>query len=251
MRSLWGCQWKGTERREPGQFSNFEYFTTHNYSLVWGGKKKKMDRSGAGWVHACVTGQHHVCLIITPQSSLASLFLPLSSVRLSRSLVKASVANKAHSHAERMWGSTNSHHNYIWFLPYCLSHRLHSPLPRSLPKTLPAMLFFASLHNVSSCLYATLCRTPSLTLMWRPIRALCLPLCPRALSLKSFLVGKRKQFNSSNSSLWSFFVMWALFVCWDMFPLMFFFLYFVPQFATLSTGTLLFLSSCLFFPVPH
>lgn len=112
--------------------------------IVWFGEGKKMDRSGAGWVHACVTGQHHVCLIITPQSSLASLFLPLSSVRLSRSLVKASVVNKAHSHAERMWGSTNSHHNYIWFLPYCLSHRLYpsnSSLSHSLPKTLPTTFF--------------------------------------------------------------------------------------------------------------
>lgn len=46
--------------------------------IVWfgEGKKKKMDRSGAGWVHACVTGQHHVCLIITPQSSLASPLSP-------------------------------------------------------------------------------------------------------------------------------------------------------------------------------
>lgn len=50
MRSLWGCQWRGTKRSEPEQFSNSEYFTTHNYGLVEG----KMDRSGTGFVHISV-----------------------------------------------------------------------------------------------------------------------------------------------------------------------------------------------------
>ena len=38
MRSLQGCRWRGTKRGELEQFSNFEYFTTHNYGLVGGGK---------------------------------------------------------------------------------------------------------------------------------------------------------------------------------------------------------------------
>lgn len=41
-----------------------------------------MDRSGAGCVHVCVrSGRHHVCLIITPQSSLASSLSDRLSVR--------------------------------------------------------------------------------------------------------------------------------------------------------------------------
>lgn len=110
MRSLQGCQWRGTKREEPRQFSNFEYFTTHNYGFCGG----KMDKSGAGWVHVCVLVssrrlstqcQHQVCLIITPQSFLASLsFLGRSSTHLLCSSAEGSEPNKAHSHAERMWG---------------------------------------------------------------------------------------------------------------------------------------------------
>lgn len=130
MRSLWGCQWRGTTSSEPEQFSNFEYFTTHNYSLVW----EKTDRSGGVVLDGCTCvcvwdySPHHVCLIITPQSFLASLSLP-PSLHPSCWLVKGLVPNKAHSHAERMWSSTNLHHNYIWFPPKCLFRRALSSLP--------------------------------------------------------------------------------------------------------------------------
>lgn len=74
---------------------------------------------------------------------------------------------------------------------------------------------------------ASLRRTQSLALMWRPIRGSCLPLRPRGpLALKSFLVwgglggGERENNLAALIALdQAVFVMWALFVCRDIFPL--------------------------------
>ena len=60
MRSLRGCQWRGTKRREPEQFSNSEYFTTHNYGLVLGG----VNRSGTGRVYVCLNVCVCVCVCV-------------------------------------------------------------------------------------------------------------------------------------------------------------------------------------------
>lgn len=156
--------------------------------------------------------RHHVCLIITPQSFLASLSRPLSlspsSIHLSCSFVKASVPNKAHSHAERMWGSTE------WFQ---LTPQLHTASPSMSPpssfilspntlrppKNILA-LFFYFLHNVSlsfSIYVLYICHTQFVSLLRQPIRALCRLLHPEALGLNTFFyAGKRKHFYSFNSS---------------------------------------------------
>lgn len=162
-----------------------------------------------------MSSRHHVCLIITPQSFLASLSLSLSlspsSIHLSCSFVKASVPNKAHSHAERMWGSTE------WFQ---LTPQLHTASPSMSPpssfilspntlrppKNILA-LFFYFLHNVSlsfSIYVLYICHTQFVSLLRQPIRALCLLLHPEALGLNTFFyAGKRKHFYSFNSSPWS------------------------------------------------
>lgn len=164
MRSLWGCQWKGMKRTKSEQFSNFEYFTTHNYSLVWG-------ENGQEWLSVRVCSRllpNIMRLIITPQSFLAFLSLfPPSFIHLSHSLIKGSAANKAHSHAERMCGSTNSHHNYTWFLP-------SSPLSSAFPSLKHPRCVFLLFPQTSLSSFIHLCCAKFVSLVWQPIRALCL-----------------------------------------------------------------------------
>lgn len=140
-----------------------------------------MDRSG--WVSVCVCSRllpNIMRLIITPQSFLAFLSLfPPSFIHLSHSLVKGSAANKAHSHAERMWGSTNSHHNYIWFLPYC-------PLSSAFSSLKHPRCVFLLFAQTSLSSFTHLCRAKFVSLARRPIRASCLLLYPEAKCLKRF-----------------------------------------------------------------
>lgn len=164
MRSWWGCQWRGTKRSEPEQFSNSEYFTTHNYGLVG---KKWTEVILDECMYVCVWGcfphaaQHHVCLIITPQSFLASSpppSVPPPTISLVPSL-RAQHRTKhtvMHRECEAQLSGSNSHHNYIRLLPHCLFHPPLSSPNAFLPKT--SALFFYSLHNasLSSSVYVSL-----------------------------------------------------------------------------------------------
>lgn len=147
-KQTWGHYWavNGEGRRGESQSNLAIVNILRHIIMVWLGK------NGPEWywlsacVYVCVwdcfprTAQHHVCLIITPQSFLASLSLSASSIHLSRSLVEGSALNKAHSHAERMRGSTewfNSHHNYIQ-ISLTVSSTLLYPF---LPKNILALFF--------------------------------------------------------------------------------------------------------------
>jgi len=131
MRSLWGCQWRGTKRREPGQFSNCEYFTTHNYGLVG----EKMDRSGTGSVHACMcvfeavlrTLPNIMCVWLLHRNHFWPLSPPQSLLHPSLSFPSLRVQNRTkRTVMQRECGAqrsgSNSHHNYIQLLPHCLFH---------------------------------------------------------------------------------------------------------------------------------
>lgn len=140
-----------------------------------------------------------------------SLALSPSSIHLSCSFVKASVPNKAHSHAERMWGSTE------WFQ---LTPQLHTASPSMSPpssfilspntlcppKNILA-LFFCFLHNVSlsfSIYVLYICHTQFVSLLRQPIKGLMLSPPPRSPWPKHiFYAGKGKHFYSFNSSPWS------------------------------------------------
>lgn len=218
-RQTWGhygaVNGEGRKRREPKQFSNSEYYTTHNYGLVG----EQMDGSGTGWVHVrmCVYVCAYVCLRLVsascPTSCVSdyytaiisglslSLSLNPSSIHRSCSLVRGSALNKAHSHAERMWGSTE------WFQ---LTPQLHTTSPSlslppffilSLDAFLPqtSLLCFSTLCIMCPCrpLYTYLCHTQFVSLLWYPIRALCLLLHPEAVGLNwffFFFARKRKTF---------------------------------------------------------
>lgn len=130
MRSLRGCQRRGTEGPEPEQFSNFEYFMTHNYGLV------RENEQGWYWISASICMCADVCLsafsIRCPTSCVSDYYTAIisgpslllcSSVLFLPSfffLVKGSAPNKAHTHAGRMWGSAD------WFQ---LTPQLHTASP--------------------------------------------------------------------------------------------------------------------------
>lgn len=138
---------EGKKRREPEQFSNSEYFTTHNYGL---GQRKNghgvtRDKSMHTYVPFIRAAQHHVCLIMTLQSFLGSV--PSSTIRLYRSLVKAQARTK-HTVMQRECGAqhsvSNLCHNYTGFslTVDCFQLAFYSPnalLPR----------LFCFLHNAS------------------------------------------------------------------------------------------------------
>lgn len=82
-----------------------------------GGKKKKVDRVGAGCVYVCVRRADIMCVSLLHRSHLWPPLLRPSVRPFARRSVCPSSANKAHSHAEGMRGSTSPCHNYIWFGP--------------------------------------------------------------------------------------------------------------------------------------
>lgn len=145
------------------------------------------------WMNVCVwgcflhTAQNHVCLIITPQSFLA---FPSNSVPPSyaRPLVKGSVPNKAHSHARRMWGSTEPFQLTTTITSGSLSFTVSSTLCYPLSSTLfspkhpqPCFATFCIKHPcLSLFIYISLSHTICLCLLWYPIRASCLLLHPEA-----------------------------------------------------------------------
>lgn len=131
--------------------------------MVWLGK---MNRGGTGWVHlyVCVqmcvwvrfpfAAQHHVCLIITPQSFLAPLsssvprscsFHPsFSSLRVQ--LRTKHILTRGECGAQRT--GSNSHHNYTQLLPHCLFYPRSPSFPTRFPRNIFA-LFFSSVNNLT------------------------------------------------------------------------------------------------------
>lgn len=117
-----------------------------------------MDRSGAGCVYVCVCVRNpascvsdYYTAIISGLSLSLSLCLNPSSIHLSRSLVKDSAPNKAHSHAERMRGSTE------WFQTHTtITYGFSLTVSSTLLYILSPTLF---LPKTSSLCFSTLCIT--------------------------------------------------------------------------------------------
>lgn len=179
-----------------------------------------------------------------------SLALSPASIHLSCSFVKASVPNKAHSHAERMWGSTE------WFQ---LTPQLHTASPSMSPpssfilspntlrppKNILA-LFFYFLHNVSlsfSIHVLYICHTQFVSLLRQPIRALCSLLHPEALGLNTFFMQGKENIFTLLTALRGAHCS-AICDTAIIFLLMSFF--WGPQFSTRSSATLLSPSKWLF-----
>lgn len=126
-----------------------------------------MDRSGTGYVHVSVcvcvclrllsmSSRHHVCLIITPQSFLASLSLsvPLPSISLVPSLklqyrTKHTVMQRE---CEAQQSGSSSHHNCIQLLPQCLLHPPLSSLPTLSAPQKTFLLCFSTFCIMCPCL---------------------------------------------------------------------------------------------------
>lgn len=137
MRSLQGCQWRGTKRGEPDQFNNFEYFTTHNYGFV--------GKNGQEWcwisAYMCMA-KFKTAFSTLPASSVSdyhTTIIPgLTSIR--RSLVPSLRVQHWTKHtvmqreceAQRNGSSDNRNHTQllsltlIFFLPTLLSWRTPS-----------------------------------------------------------------------------------------------------------------------------
>ena len=106
--------------------------------------------------------QYHVCLIITPQSFLASLApsVPLPSISLVPSLrvqhrTKRTVMQRE---CEAKRSGSNSHHDLTQLLPRCLVLSPNTPPPVKHP----LVLFFYFLPHVSWFLYTSVTHNPSL-----------------------------------------------------------------------------------------
>lgn len=144
--------------------------------------------------------RHHVCLIITPQSFLASLSLsvPLPSIPLVPSLrvqhrTKHTVMQRE---CEAQASGSSSHHNCIQLLPQCLFHLSLSSLPTLFPpKTF--LLCFSTCCIMCPCLplytyYISVIHNLSL-FCGDQLEPLCRLLHPEALSLNTFFFFLCKQ----------------------------------------------------------
>lgn len=125
------------EEKEPEQFSNSEYFTTHNYGLV-GGKK---------WtgvvLDECMCVRVRLLSVHCPTSCVSDYYTAIiSGLSLSPSIPPPSISlvpslrvqyRTKHTvmqrECEAQQSGSNSHHNYIRLLPHCLFHPPLSSLP--------------------------------------------------------------------------------------------------------------------------
>lgn len=165
MRSLQGCQWRGTKRGEPEQFSNFEYFTTHNYGFVGENGQEWC------WISACMCmGKFKTAFSTLPASSVSdyhTTIIPgLASIR--RSLVpslrvqhrtKRTVMQRE---CEAQRNGSNNNHNHTQLLSLTVSFFSSNTSLLENPLILFFHFFFCLIRP---CITLYICHTQSVSFL--------------------------------------------------------------------------------------